>query len=248
MTAEGYSRTGTQCKGKIKKLRADYRKIKDNNNETGRSRRSSKIFEAMNEILGCKPATRPPVLLESLSEKYNSIPGINEENDSLHNSFSELPTPANSFLEEDFTELHRPTNSLGDNSPAVSSKKKAVKRRHEQEGTNRGRKDKMKDVMESMLKGLKEMKDADASLLLELEDKRMRYEDQRLKDEREYEEKRRMQEMEFEDRRRREERAFQLQMMQQLTGSGNGTRIPCGAPWQYGNIEDQTYFGPLQQS
>ena len=54
----------------------------------------------------------------------------------------------------------------------------------------------------------------------------MKYEDQRLNEEREYEERRRMQEMEYEDRRRREERAFQLQMMQLLMGAGNRSQTP----------------------
>ena len=30
----GYSKNGVQCRHKIKKLRGDYGKIKDNNNET----------------------------------------------------------------------------------------------------------------------------------------------------------------------------------------------------------------------
>ena len=59
MEEEGYKRTGPQCRKKVKKLKEDYRTIKDNNNESGRARRSSKIFEAMDRILGHKPATHP---------------------------------------------------------------------------------------------------------------------------------------------------------------------------------------------
>ena len=40
MREEGYSRTGVQCRDKVKKLKQDYRKIKDNNYESGRARRS----------------------------------------------------------------------------------------------------------------------------------------------------------------------------------------------------------------
>ncbi|XP_062523879.1 myb/SANT-like DNA-binding domain-containing protein 7 [Corticium candelabrum] len=65
MQEEGYNRSGTQCREKIKKLKTDYRKVKDNNNESGRARRSSRIFEAMDAILGHKPATCPPIVLES---------------------------------------------------------------------------------------------------------------------------------------------------------------------------------------
>ena len=83
-----------------------------------------------------------------------------------------------------------------------------------------GRDPKMKYMTDTLMKTIKEVKEADSSLLIELEEKRMTYEDQRLKEEREYEERRRMQEMEYEDRRR-EERVFQLQMMQLLMGAGN---------------------------
>lgn len=84
----------------------------------------------------------------------------------------------------------------------------------------------MKDMTDTLIKTIKEVKEADSSLLIELEEKRMKYEDRRLKEEREYEERRRMQEMEYEDRRRREERAFQLQMMQVLMGAGNRGQTP----------------------
>ena len=67
MREEGYARTGVQCRDKVKKLKQDYRKIKDNNNESGRARRSTKIFEAMDLILGHRPATCPPILIDTLS-------------------------------------------------------------------------------------------------------------------------------------------------------------------------------------
>ena len=68
MEEEGCERTGSQCREKVKKLRGDYRKIKDNNNESGRVRRSSKIFEAKDRILGHKPAMHPSVVVDRLSQ------------------------------------------------------------------------------------------------------------------------------------------------------------------------------------
>ena len=50
----------------MKKIKGDYIKIKDNNNETGRTRWSSMIFEAMDKVLGQKPATCPLVVLSHL--------------------------------------------------------------------------------------------------------------------------------------------------------------------------------------
>ena len=36
MVEAGHERTGVQCREKIKKLKSEYKKIKDNNGETGR--------------------------------------------------------------------------------------------------------------------------------------------------------------------------------------------------------------------
>ena len=68
MREEGYSRTGVQCHEKIKKLKQAYRKTKHNNNESGKVRRSTKIFEAMDRILGHQPATCPPILVDTRSQ------------------------------------------------------------------------------------------------------------------------------------------------------------------------------------
>ena len=65
MRDQGYNRTGDQCREKVKKLKADYKKIKDKNNETGRARQSSRVFEAMNNVLGHRPATHPHVVLDT---------------------------------------------------------------------------------------------------------------------------------------------------------------------------------------
>ena len=63
----GYSRTSVQCREKMKKLKADYKKTKDNSNESGWAHRSTRIFEAMDRILEHSSATCSPVLLETLS-------------------------------------------------------------------------------------------------------------------------------------------------------------------------------------
>ena len=72
MHEAGYDRTGTQCREKIKKLKVDYRKVKDKNNQTGNNRKDTKFYYAMNEILGTKPTTQPPVVIDS-SAKLNLL-------------------------------------------------------------------------------------------------------------------------------------------------------------------------------
>ena len=65
MEMAGFKKTADQCSSKIKKLRFEYRKIKDKNGKTGRGRSAWKFYEAMDQVLGHKPATQPPVLIES---------------------------------------------------------------------------------------------------------------------------------------------------------------------------------------
>ena len=48
-------------------MKAEYRAVKDHNNGTGRGRKTCKFFSELDEILGCRPASVPSVLLESCS-------------------------------------------------------------------------------------------------------------------------------------------------------------------------------------
>ena len=54
--------------GENKKAPPRIKKIKDNHNLTGRGRSRWKFYHKINEILGNRPATRPPVLLDTLSD------------------------------------------------------------------------------------------------------------------------------------------------------------------------------------
>jgi len=65
MSEAGYERTLIQCRDKIKKLRGEYRKIKDSHKEMGNNRKKSKFFDKMNEILHNKPSVSPPVILDT---------------------------------------------------------------------------------------------------------------------------------------------------------------------------------------
>ena len=56
MVEAGYDRTGVQCRDKLKKLKSEYKKVKDNNSETGRRRKVWKFYGCMNDVLGNKPA------------------------------------------------------------------------------------------------------------------------------------------------------------------------------------------------
>lgn len=52
----GFNRTAKQCRDKIKKLKQDYKKIKDHNNKSGSDRKTSKWYDLLDAILGHRPA------------------------------------------------------------------------------------------------------------------------------------------------------------------------------------------------
>lgn len=52
----GIYHTTKQCREKIKKLKQDYKKIKDHNNHSGANQKTSKWFDSLDQILGHRPA------------------------------------------------------------------------------------------------------------------------------------------------------------------------------------------------
>ena len=71
-----YERTGTQCHEKIKKLKVDYRKVKDKNNQTGNNQKDTKFYYAMNEILGTKATAQLPIVFNSSTESPADVSKI----------------------------------------------------------------------------------------------------------------------------------------------------------------------------
>ncbi|XP_056126055.1 zinc finger protein with KRAB and SCAN domains 2-like [Rhinichthys klamathensis goyatoka] len=76
LSTHGYNRTFQQCREKLKKLKSDYRAVKDHNGRSGSNRKSWKWYEQMDGIYGHRPASNgreggldsATSLLESLME------------------------------------------------------------------------------------------------------------------------------------------------------------------------------------
>ena len=56
LAAHGYHRTFQQCREKLKKLKSDYRAIKDHNGRSGSNRKNWKWFDQLDAIYGHRPA------------------------------------------------------------------------------------------------------------------------------------------------------------------------------------------------
>ena len=68
MQQKGYERDWQQCRTKIKNLKKEYRQTKDHNGQTGRGRKSCKFYRELDDILGHRPASAPPTLLDTGTE------------------------------------------------------------------------------------------------------------------------------------------------------------------------------------
>ena len=63
-------RTAIQCGEKIKKLKGNYRKIKAHN-RSGRKHQTYKYLVQFDSILGHRPASQPPVVLQCVQHEAN---------------------------------------------------------------------------------------------------------------------------------------------------------------------------------
>ena len=70
MKSAGFERTIEQCRVEIKKLKGEYKKIKDNQS-TGQGRKDWKHYDALNEILGSRPSTQLLVIVDTLADDDN---------------------------------------------------------------------------------------------------------------------------------------------------------------------------------
>ena len=81
MAIAGYEKNTEQCRQKCKKLRAEYRKVKDHDNHSGVDGKMWKWFNIMDAIYGHRPASRgregaidtATSLLESMLEPTGKI-------------------------------------------------------------------------------------------------------------------------------------------------------------------------------
>ena len=65
-------RTAVQCREKIKKLKGEYRKAKDNNTKSGRGRTICAFFNQLDAILGCRPASAPSSVIGSMDQEFET--------------------------------------------------------------------------------------------------------------------------------------------------------------------------------
>ena len=108
MAELGYERNWEQCRQKIKNLKTDYKKIKDNNRQTGKGRKEWKHFDLLDKIMRKRAAIQPPTIFESMQGSSGSSTNdvsIGQQNGDM--------TPGDeverSLFDDDLTQVDYPT-------------------------------------------------------------------------------------------------------------------------------------------
>ena len=170
-TAE-FTRSTEQCRVIVKKLRGEFRKVRDGNDKTGEDRKEWKYFDAIDDILGSKPSTKPEVVVDTLQDETEEV--IEDNGD---------------IEEEDGTgKASVSSGPQSETSDCVVVEKQPVKKEtseQKKKGKKRSAKEeRFENVMEVVVtKVLEDQKEND-KLFMDLEAKRMKMEERVLELER----------------------------------------------------------------
>ena len=209
MTKAGFDRTFDQCRLKVKKLRGEYRKVKDGNNKNREDRKEWKYFEVIDDILGTRPSTKLEVLLDMLEDEEEVI------EDNVHKIEEDEESPG----------ISDPVKALVSSRPTSSKnyfcvvEKQSVKKENN-EVKKKGRKipakeehiENMVEVM--MTKVLQSQRESD-KLFMDLETKCMKMQQTVLQLEHQRYQEERMRE----EHQRREESQFQMELYAMMCGN-----------------------------
>lgn len=152
LAKEGVIKSGEQCRTKVKKLRQDYKKIKDNHSYTGRGRTSWKFFEPLNDFLGTRLATRPPVVLDTqdatslVAEENDEI--SDEEEDVVKSGSSAVTNEDSMLMENSEVEVTGTKSGSSSRSTTPARSSTAIKRKKRK----RSKGEVMKEVLSNVMK------------------------------------------------------------------------------------------------
>lgn len=189
----GYHRTWSQCCVKIKNLVAKYRKIRDGNNITGNGRQEFVFYNALDSILGTRPASQPDTIISS---DCSGSSQRNDDEDETDDDLTYVSEPEQDLEEgehgmvpnntscTDTTEKYRSeredlsedsfTASV-DGSSSTTDKERTMTSHKKRKGTDRKQSRVQGRVMEMMKEITKQGEEAEKRFF-EFEEKRMKLE------------------------------------------------------------------------
>lgn len=169
MIQAGYPRMAEQCREKVKKLKMEYKKIKDKHRITGTGRKKWKFLEPLEQVLGDKPTTLPPAVIDTLLDatetshdgELSSGHSCDEHvNPPCDDRSSELSFPSEASSDQSHNDIHIPA-------PQTMKKTPMKRKKHE---------DWIEKLFGSMTdKIIQGQADSDGKFF-ELEEKRLKFE------------------------------------------------------------------------
>ena len=116
-------KSGEQCRTKVIKLQQEYKKIKDKHSQTDEERSQWKFYDKLDEILGTRPATCPPIVLETFDN--NQTNNSNETDiEDLENSMNQSSLLDDSASPNTSVSEQSSSDDNGDQKRTVKSKNK----------------------------------------------------------------------------------------------------------------------------
>ena len=160
-----------QCRAKIKKLKLEYHKEKDKNGKNERGRAMWRYFKALDAILGNKPATKPPIVIdtgaEEVIEDEAEASDYTEDEEMSDMTGKSQTTSSSTVTTED--EQEQPSNT----SSGIKGKTR-----------KRSREDKMESMMKMVVKEVVDSQSRSDKMFLEMEEKCIKFEAEQKKEER----------------------------------------------------------------
>ena len=102
MHEQGHTRDYKQCQEKLKNLKTEYKKAKDENNRSGHGLTTWKFMEEMDGVLGTRHTTRPTGILESMPgtgrEREEDSESENESESSIISPSATVASPVGAAM------------------------------------------------------------------------------------------------------------------------------------------------------
>ena len=160
----GYHKTVQQCREKVKKLKLEYRRNKDKRRKTGEGRYPEwDYFDAIDAILGHKPATQPPVVVNSQSTS-------DEQEQMSQEELSAIPESPPTGSQQDQPGISGDTERSRSATPVLP-----------QVGKKRKRSNKAESFTGELLQTFIDAQQKSDQLLIPLEEKRLKLEETQMK-------------------------------------------------------------------
>ena len=119
----GVEKDWEQCRAKVKNLKTlykkvKYKKVKDSNGRSRRGRKSCQFFDNLDAILGSRPATQPPIVVESLDNSKDSSTNNGESVMERQDSVTGRAATFSKFGDSSLNEVEEETEGQAAQPPA----------------------------------------------------------------------------------------------------------------------------------